>query len=261
MTRPIRFLLVVLFGAAALLGCPRAEAAPSVRFAPSGVMADVDDTFVLSFRVEGVGEMLSGYQLYLSFDPGVVELVAAEEGSLYTDSGLMTWFNTEELEPGRHYFFDTIFGEGTYIESPGELLRLTFRGAAHGQTQARVDTIKLADVDRCPMDVENVGHGDIFIVADTGVCDTSGAFGLGRPFPNPFTERVSIPLVGAGERGAVELEVYDAAGRLVRRLRPEDGEAVWDGRDAAGRLTAAAVYFVRARSNRGRAVARVVKVR
>ncbi len=57
--------------------------------------------------------------------------------------------------------------------------------------------------------------------------------------------RFSLP-----ERGHVALNVYDAAGRLVREL--EGGvmgaglhTTVWDGRDDRGEQGAAGVYFAR----------------
>ena len=50
--------------------------------------------------------------------------------------------------------------------------------------------------------------------------------------------------------GVVHLVVYDSAGRRVRML--EDGfrdaglqQAVWDGRDDAGRVVGSGVYFAR----------------
>ncbi len=73
---------------------------------------------------------------------------------------------------------------------------------------------------------------------------------LDEPFPNPFnpatTLRYELP-----RAGSVELRIYDVAGRLVRSLRSGEveaagrREAVWDGRDDAGRAAAAGAYVVR----------------
>ncbi len=67
--------------------------------------------------------------------------------------------------------------------------------------------------------------------------------------PNPFnpTTRISYELPSAGE---VELGVYDAAGREVRRLVRGTLSAgrhsvVWDGRDGRGREVSSGVYFSR----------------
>jgi C1A family cysteine protease len=67
--------------------------------------------------------------------------------------------------------------------------------------------------------------------------------------PNPFRDEATIRFT-AGSVGAVEIAIYDVAGRLVRVLR--DGtqsvgpDAVtWDGRDRSGQRVAAGVYFAR----------------
>jgi hypothetical protein len=70
--------------------------------------------------------------------------------------------------------------------------------------------------------------------------------------PNPFRSSVSVAY-SLARPGAVDLAVYDVAGRRVRRLaegvRPA-GEAVirWDGRDEARAAVGAGVYFVRLRT-------------
>ena len=71
---------------------------------------------------------------------------------------------------------------------------------------------------------------------------------LGQNFPNPFSTITAIP-VAAPPGESVELHILDAAGRLVRVLRspaPAGGGVIhWDGRDTAGRLAPAGVYFYR----------------
>ena len=70
--------------------------------------------------------------------------------------------------------------------------------------------------------------------------------------PNPFNPRTTISFSLPAD-GAVELDIFDARGRLVRRLI--DGAArvagehrvAWDGRDDAGRTLPAGVYLVRLR--------------
>jgi hypothetical protein len=73
---------------------------------------------------------------------------------------------------------------------------------------------------------------------------------LGQNFPNPFNPRTTIQFTLAAPV-PVLLEIYDAAGRRVRRLI--DGrlmikgshQVAWDGRDDMGRALAAGVYFYR----------------
>ncbi|HET7903658.1 MAG TPA: FlgD immunoglobulin-like domain containing protein [Candidatus Eisenbacteria bacterium] len=83
-----------------------------------------------------------------------------------------------------------------------------------------------------------------------------------RVYPNPFRESLRIE-TSAGGRVAV----YDVRGALVRTLAYGSERVVgprrleWDGRDARGRRAPAGVYFVRAASAPGGALARVVLLR
>jgi len=70
--------------------------------------------------------------------------------------------------------------------------------------------------------------------------------------PNPFNPRLEIAysLPRAGE---VQVDVFDARGRLVRTLLRADapageGTLIWNGEDAAGRPVASGVYHVRLRT-------------
>ena len=83
--------------------------------------------------------------------------------------------------------------------------------------------------------------------------------------PNPYnpstTLRFDLPA-----RGAAELSIYDASGRLVRTLVHAALDAgphsyVWDGRDAAGRVTASGVYLYRLTTADGQQARKMVLVR
>jgi predicted glutamine amidotransferase len=77
----------------------------------------------------------------------------------------------------------------------------------------------------------------------------------GFPFPNPSSGSVRIPLSdlrqreawGGDVKGEVYCEIFDAGGRLVRRLSAPEGkdELEWDGRAETGRPAPPAVYLVR----------------
>ena len=67
--------------------------------------------------------------------------------------------------------------------------------------------------------------------------------------PNPFNPSTKLRFV-MDRAGDAALNVYDAAGRLVRAFPAasyESGEhfVTWDGRDAVGRAVASGVYQVR----------------
>jgi C1A family cysteine protease len=90
---------------------------------------------------------------------------------------------------------------------------------------------------------------DFATTAGTGLPDGVGSrtFGLRQNVPNPFNPRTTIrySIPAAAD---VELVIYDANGKLVRRLVEQrlaagDHAATWDGRDDAGRGVASGVYF------------------
>ena len=153
---------VLLAGALALVGSS-AWAQPQVFFDPSPITVQRGDQFDLSFQVGACADSIASFQLYMSFDPAIVNLVSATEGALYANSPHMTWFIAEEVEDGFWHFFDTVFGSGTYVLPPGELLHLRFEALQYGYTQAHVDTIRMTDIRRNALPVAGFQHGDIYI--------------------------------------------------------------------------------------------------
>jgi aminopeptidase N len=96
---------------------------------------------------------------------------------------------------------------------------------------------------------------------------------LDAPSPNPSSSLALVPLRCDGvtrvEAARATLIIFDAGGRQVRRLLPEDAAGgrlafAWDGRDHAGRETPPGVYFARLGADRGKpagASVRILRVR
>ncbi len=258
-------LAMVSIGILALALCARAQ--PHVFFEPGQITVLPDEVFEMSFQVGACEDSIASFQLYMSFDPEIVELVEATEGELYEECGTMTYFIDDEVEPGFWHFFNTPFGHGTYILPPGELLHLEFRALAGGYTQAHVDTIRMTDIRRNALEVEGFEHGDIF-VAGTGVPEAEAgadALALERPRPNPFVTETVIGMNLAAEPGHVQAEIYDLAGRLVRSIDVPRGEGFrelrWDGRADDGSEVPSSVYFLRVTGAGSEARVRLVKMR
>jgi len=102
-----------------------------------------------------------------------------------------------------------------------------------------------------------------FVVALTATPATTpeAAWALDMPWPNPFHPDVTLRYSVPREGGRVRLIVFDAAGRVVRRLldapRPAGpGEVLWDGRDASGARAPSGVYFFRLELPGGSALVR-----
>lgn len=71
--------------------------------------------------------------------------------------------------------------------------------------------------------------------------------------PNPFRGSVTIRMAAAADVPS-RLSIYDVGGRFLRELAiSRDGNAVWDARDAAGRVAAPGLYYARAEM-RGREI-------
>ncbi len=110
-----------------------------------------------------------------------------------------------------------------------------------------------------------------FDIAHTGRYRRPASAGAEAAAPAITAAASAAPNPGAGEVrirwslaavSPVDLAIFDAGGRLVRRdrlgaLGPGPHEAAWDGRDADGKPAAAGVYFARLRAG---GVDRVLKL-
>jgi hypothetical protein len=110
-------------------------------------------------------------------------------------------------------------------------------------------------------------HEDLLVVTDpTAVGTLSALTHLGEACPNPFNPRTLIHYAIA-QPGPVDLRVYDAAGRLVRRLVHENSvlvggyEVIWDGHDDRGLEVGSGVYFYRLDTRESRLTQRMTLLR
>jgi hypothetical protein len=128
-----------------------------------------------------------------------------------------------------------------------------------------------ADDDPALEDWSVVGLQGITDIAVANVTDPSVGHDLGVPpeglvtAPNPFRDRMTLLFDLPKPEAALDVEVFDVAGRLVRNvfagpLGAGNQRAVWDGRDANGRPVPRGIYLVRihgAGINRSKMIVRV----
>jgi len=108
-------------------------------------------------------------------------------------------------------------------------------------------------------------NGTMWLLASdlSATRDTLAPIGVGlEAFPNPFNPQTTVAFT-LGTDGPVYLDVYDMAGRHVRKLLGETRaagrhEVTWDGSDRAGRGLPSGVYFVTARGGGAVNVTKVV---
>jgi hypothetical protein len=103
-----------------------------------------------------------------------------------------------------------------------------------------------------------VNCGPTPVGEDPGYPLPPAAAGVGFPAPNPTSGWLHLPI--AVESGAT-IDVYDAAGRFVRRLRAGPGltRLAWDGMDERGALAPAGAYYLRVRESGVTRTVRIVR--
>lgn len=107
--------------------------------------------------------------------------------------------------------------------------------------------------------------GDVFRSQTATVTTPSLVTTLAQNSPNPFVGKTTMEYTLSGPAN-VSLGIYDAAGRLVVRLRDGTHNAgthrlEWDGRDANGRPVGSGVYFYRLEGVRGASPQKMVITR
>lgn len=105
-------------------------------------------------------------------------------------------------------------------------------------------------------DVRVTGGGPP-VVAIAGVEPAPGPVAALDAWPNPFRRTVRIQCGAALGHEPPQLSVYDASGRMVRRL-PSVWSTTWDGRSGSGQLLPAGAYFIEARTASERRIAKVL---
>jgi hypothetical protein len=78
--------------------------------------------------------------------------------------------------------------------------------------------------------------------------------------PNPWSGGALSVRWTAPDGARSPIDVFDAAGRFVRRLSCESGVTAWDGSDETGREVAPGVYFLRAIADRRPMTAQIVRL-
>jgi hypothetical protein len=177
---------------------------------------------------------------------------------------VVVWFD------GSGIMARSVLADGTVSSEALELTRGTALGSpriAHNSIDDQF-LVVWSDSRNIGMGEEDIYGQRIACQTTTGVAGAGAAprgisFGAARP--NPFVHGTHMEIT-LDQARAVELVVWDVAGREVRRL--VDGvltggthEMWWDGRDQAGRQMPAGIYFARLSAGEMRAETKVLRLR
>jgi streptogramin lyase len=170
---------------------PRCGALPMLYIEPDSATTSISDTVTVDIRIRDVTN-LYGVQLYLSFDPSLVEVVDAipggdvniEPGDFITDA--VVYINYVDNDTGEIEYVQTREGEVPGVGGRGVLARITFHGKAAGTSSVTFTLHILGDPMGVPIE-HDYADGEIVV---QGMGSVSGRVILER--------RVDYPNANAG---------------------------------------------------------------
>ena len=249
----------------ALAVAATAAAAPTVFVSPGTELVELGEPFTMDIRVDAGTDTVTCFLVEFEFDPAIIQLVSADEGSLFASCGFPTMYDWDVLGAGHHSCNDVTLGPATYTVAPGELVSLEFVASQLGSTPIEILLVDLRDYRRHRILPVWTADAMVNVGPLTGVGEGDD---LDRDFtvtarPNPFAGSTEIEVVWPGgtpgrdaddgaerslPRSAPLAAVYDTGGRLVTALALQQAgcgwTACWDGRNRTGSRCAAGVYFV-----------------
>jgi len=189
-------------------------------------------------------------------DVGTTNIVApvgdVDSGDVVTPEAVVKNFGTEDED------FDVVCWIGAdYADTSNMLLSAgeedtvdfgDWEALELGWFSVRCSTMLSGDANPANDQVRDSAH----VIPQSGVGEGGAVptrFVLEKGNPNPFSDQTVIRF-GVPRTTDVELAVYSASGRLVRRLhsgavKPGYYQAVWNARDDAGRLVSRGIYYCR----------------
>jgi hypothetical protein len=240
--------------------------APTVYFEPAVMEVEQGQVFSVGVRVDAGADTLTCFLVEFMFDSSVIELLSAEEGTMFAESGHATMFAWDQHSPGLHSCNDVTLGFDAFVLCPGELIHLEFYAVAEGATPLSITGIDLRDIERLRILPVFTEGGSVTVGPGTGVPDDELVAPDVRCYPNPFSDRVVIELHSGTVTGTVRMAIHDVTGRVVARPAAAPSKSgfslgLWDGTGHDGRPLPGGVYFVVADGPTGEARERVTLVR
>jgi hypothetical protein len=244
-----------------------------VAVCPDSTWKSEGEVFPIGICISAGLKGVMGYNVAVTFDSSVIQIMNVEEGPLPQSSSDRTFFwwydagvKTDSVQVNGAVL-------GATMDGPGELFTLTFKAKTPGpvsSTDVVVAFSELRDDWNEPIDHET-RDGFVQIYPATGIEAPPREAGGLVCYPNPFNPATTLVFSppeprAPGGRAEVSVRVYTAEGRLVRNLfngpvGPEGRRFVWDGKDGGGEQAASGVYFAVAETDGRRWRTKIVLVR
>lgn len=251
-------LLVTVLGAGDAL-------AVSLRVAPADTLIQEGEPLRVSIVIDEMQDVRT-MEVYVDFDPSVVESVDGGPGTLFTDPGFLLFQGFEQTAENQWHGYVVSMGPENYVVGPGELFAWEIAGLAPGTSPVTSVRVDLADAEGNILSDTELLAGQVTVGYEGAAVDLPPAAGPQLQVgPNPFNPRAIVTAM-LDQDGPVRLDVFDARGRRVNRLADRFAAAgplrwVWDGCDQQGRPLPGGVYLFRLETHYGQARARAVLVK
>ncbi|MFN8178319.1 MAG: FlgD immunoglobulin-like domain containing protein [bacterium] len=214
---------------------------------PDVVAGAVGQIATVGIRASGAQD-LGAFEAQLAFDSDVVEVVGIRSGG-FLEHGQNT--AVPLMAPrgdGVQAVSAFSFGSAEGADGEGIVAYVDLRLKTCGESALRIKDargVTKAGAE-CPRGQTQNGE----IVCATGIEATAGTAPRGLQIaPNPFASRTTVSFALAAQEHVL-VAVFDIGGRRVRELADNElatgvHALAWDGRDDAGRVVPAGIYFVR----------------
>ena len=156
---PIFFLL--LSG----IGIQSAQADMSVSIFPENSCAQLGENCTVYFYVDSLGSTFNGYDVWIEFDPAMLEFVSVQEESVMINGAGQRWWQPE-IFSDRVHLSHTLLAAGASATGPGPLSSIKFNASPSlGITEVNIESVEFY---YGPYIIDDVGshNGTIFISTD-----------------------------------------------------------------------------------------------
>ncbi|MBU1701547.1 MAG: T9SS type A sorting domain-containing protein [Candidatus Eisenbacteria bacterium] len=236
----------------------------SVSISPGTTSVQPNDEFTVYLSIDEAGSEFDSYETVIEYDETLIELLSASQEALMLDPCGNTWWVPPTPGADSAFISHVLLCGGLTVTGPGNLSSLTFRALQNANAEITFDYIYFWIAGELVPDI--VSHDGLVIIGGAGaVNDIDGFTGLKLDVsPNPAQSGLRLTM-DMQERGAIDLTLYDPAGRKVsalaqgRFLEAGQHELAFHSRDLPAHISQG-LYFVVLRTKTEQIVRKVMLI-